>query len=801
MHVLELGPELRWLRLDGGAQVDLAARPVLQRLAGALIEDRQAGGDGLDVEQLLQQVWPGERFVGSSGSGRLYTAIRALRKLIFGDLLEKGQDGYRLAETVRIATEPTGPARVAAATTSLVGRDDELRSLAKAFERGARLVTLVGPGGVGKSRLAREHAVRVRERYPGGAWFCELADCTTEAELCAAVAGTVGLDARRGLDELAAGLVELGEVLLVLDNLEQLEPEIVEILVAQLPDARVLGTSRVVLRLPGEHVVTLEPLGAAEGRELFLERARRAGADVADGTEVAAVVKALDGFPLAIELAASRARLLDPAEMVRLLDQGREVARERRGKRPSRHRSMKETLAWSWSLLPDWGQEALARLTVFRGGFTLAAAEAVLDDGDTDPLEALEELLDRSLLHKAPGSGRFSLFRHVRDYAQRQLPAGDPAISRHGAYYSGLGRRFAHTLVGTTSLPDPELRDELPNLVQAARHAIEARDADVAMRAGITAVAIYRRWGPRDAALDLLQELLACRWLPVESQLFAHRWRTRLFTDLNRREGVAAEAALATEKALAHGDERWIALFEVLFAWAGSLPPDEAFDVALASIEKLDRVGGTEDRGTAHWVGGWLALATGHPEEAAKHVAASATLFVQGGHDLATPGTSLAMVAEAIRRLNPDLVEDGSTHLGISLLRDRAEAAGDGLVEERERFHAALVSELLPVRRGMLASAEKALAAGQTQQAGIILRELAALESAEDGVELVRRAVEVLEGEELEHARLVLSEQLLGMGERDEAIAVLREVGPIREAGWKRRQKLLSSLLGTQPQG
>ena len=797
MHILELGPELRWLRLDGGERVDLAARPVLQRLAGALIEDRQAGGEGLDVDALLARVWPGERFVGNSGSGRLYTAIRALRKLAFDDLLEKGLTGYRLSETVRIATEPVGPARVAAATTTLVGREGELAALSKAFERGARLVTLVGPGGVGKSRLAREHAVQVRERYPGGAWFCELADCSTEAELCAAVAGTVGLDARRGIDELAAGLVELGDVLLVLDNLEQLEPEIVEVLVTQLPEARVLGTSRVVLRLPGEHVVTLEPLRAEQARELFLDRARRAGAEVDDGADVAAVVKALDGFPLAIELAASRARLLDPGEMVRLLDLGREVARERRGKRPSRHRSMKDTLAWSWSMLPDWGQESLARLTVFRGGFTLAAAETVLDDGDTDPLEALEELLDRSLLHKAPGSGRFSLFRHVRDFAQGHLAPGDPAIARHGDYYSGLGRRFAHTLVGTTSLPDPELRDELPNLVQAARNAIAVRDPDVTMRAGITAVAIYRRWGPRDAALDLLQELLACRWLPIESQLLAHRWRTRLFTDLNRRAGVASEAAIATEKALQFGDERWIALFEVLFAWAGSLPPEEALEVALASIEKLDRVGGTEDRGTAHWVGGWLALANGHPEQAAKHIAMSATLFVQGGHDLATPGTSLAMVAEAIRQLNPDLVEDGSTHLGISLLRDRAEAAGDGLVEERERFHDALVSELLPIRRAMRASAEQALADGEKHRGGVILRELAALESAADGLQLARRAVEVLDGEELDHARLVLAEQLLGIGERAEATAVLEQVGALREAGWKRRQKLLSSLLGT----
>ncbi len=795
MHVLELGPELRWLRLDGGERVDLGARPVLQRLAKALIDDREAHGQGLDVEALLGKVWPGERFVGNSGNSRLYTAIRALRKLVFGDLLEKGLDGYRLAESVHVATEPVAKPRVAAATSSLVGREGEIGQLTRAFDGGARLVTLVGPGGVGKSRLAREYAVRVRALLDGGAFFCELADCGSEAELCAAVAGTVGLDARRGLAELAAGLAERGSMLLVLDNLEQLAPEVVEGLIAQLPEARVLGTSRAVLRLPGEQVVTLDPLDAEEGRQLFLDRARRAGAEVPDDAAVAAVVEALDGFPLAIELAASRARLLDPSEMVRLLDQGREVARSRRGQRPSRHRSMKDTLAWSWSLLPDWGQEALARLTVFRGGFTLGAAEVVLDDGEADPLEALEELLDRSLLHRAPGSSRYSLFRHVRDFAQQHLAADDPAIARHGAYFGGLGRSYAHPLSGTTTLPDEALRHELPNLVQAARHAMAVRDVDTTLRTGVTAAAIYRRWGPRHAGLDLLAELLACSWLPMDSQLYVHRWRTRLGTDLGLRSLVASEAAVATEKALQVGDERWIALFEVLFAWSGSLPPTEALAVSESAVARLDRVGGTEDRGSAQWITGWLALAEGHPERAAAYIARSASLFAEGGHDLSTPGTSLAMVAQAIARLDPDLVEDGSVNLGISLLRDRAEASGDRLDAERERFHAALIRELAPLRRAMEASAEQALALGQPQRAGVVLRELAALKDADDGVVLAGRAVALLEGEELNHARIVLAESLLALGRFEHASQAMAQVGEIREAGWKRRFQLVASVL------
>jgi predicted ATPase/DNA-binding CsgD family transcriptional regulator len=303
------------------------------------------------------------------------------------------------------------------ALTSFIGREREVRELSRLL-RSARLVTVTGPGGAGKTRLAREVADTVPD-----ARFAELS----------------GVDANGLGDAIAAAMGEElapdRRMLLVLDNFEHLLDAAAAVtrLLAVTPGLTVLVTSRAVLRVGGETVFALPPLAEADAVRLFHERATAAGARVHDEAAVAEICSLLDGLPLAIELAATRAPLLAPRDLLaRLADPLTTLVGGARDA-PARQRTMRATIEWSLDLLDAEPRAMLARLGVFEGAFTVEAAEAVAGDLDT-----LQVLLEHHLVEHAPGAGgsaRLRLHAAVWELARERLGDAQATRRRHAEHF------------------------------------------------------------------------------------------------------------------------------------------------------------------------------------------------------------------------------------------------------------------------------------------------------------------------------------------------------------------------------
>ncbi len=343
-----------------------------------------------------------------------------------------------------------------------IGREVELTELTALLGAGRnRLVTLVGPGGVGKTTLAIELAARLAEAYPGGPVVVELAALTAADLVLPAIARAFGLPETGDPEAATAVIARLGDrrALLVLDNLEHLlsaAPAIAEIL-AGCPGLVVLATSRAPLRLRGERVVAVEPLpvpvsddlaaiASSAAVQVFLRRAELVGGTASveiDPPVVAEICRRLEGLPLALELAAAQTRMLSPSELIARLDRLRTSAGPR--DLPDRQRSLDATLDWSLELLDDEQQGLFARLGVFGGGFTLAAVEAVLGD-DPDVLDGLQVLLDHALVSRTigpAGQSRFRLLEPIRDYAAARLAdlgqeIVDGTRDRHARHFAEL---------------------------------------------------------------------------------------------------------------------------------------------------------------------------------------------------------------------------------------------------------------------------------------------------------------------------------------------------------------------------
>jgi predicted ATPase/DNA-binding winged helix-turn-helix (wHTH) protein len=369
---------------------------------------------------------------------------------------------------------------IAAATSGLpaerdrfVGRVTELAALGDAV-REARIVTLLGLGGAGKTRLALRFAREAA--FPGGVWFVDLSEATTTGAVVVAVARALGvpLGAADAAGQVGHALASRGPCLLVLDNVEQVADR-AEAFVGAWADrageARFLATSRVPLRVPGERLVDLGPLAPDDGAELFLTRARAADQRFAstDAAAVGRLVALVDALPLALELAAARVRVLDlPALEARLSD--RFALLTSSAGRPARHAALRVVLDETWSAAAAEERRALARLSVFEGGFALDAAEAVLDAPDA--VDLVQSLVDRSLV-RADGR-RFTLLATVRDYAALrlgELAESQVARDRHTAHFA----RRAHA-------GDARLDADLDNLVAACRRAV-GDDAGALLRA------------------------------------------------------------------------------------------------------------------------------------------------------------------------------------------------------------------------------------------------------------------------------------------------------------------------------
>jgi predicted ATPase/DNA-binding SARP family transcriptional activator len=353
--------------------------------------------------------------------------------------------------------------------TSFIGRREELATIARLLGE-ARLVTLTGVGGVGKTRLGLEAARAALDRFADGAWFVDLARLSAPDLVPAEVASALDVPedaASTPTDRLVAHLKDR-EALLVLDNCEHLVEAcaaLVQRLLASCPAVRVLATSRVALGVAGERVDPVPPLSlsvpaSADGNPrgdavaLFLDRARAARPGIALDTAAAELVERicadLDGLPLAIELAAARARSLAlPDIAARLSDRFRFLVSWRRVA-TARHRTLREAMDWSYELLGGDERALLERLAVFAGGFDLEAAAAVSGAGDeADVLDRLERLMDASLVsprHAEDGPSRYDVLETVRQYAADRLQAGGSEADvrgMHAAHYLAMSAAAA----------------------------------------------------------------------------------------------------------------------------------------------------------------------------------------------------------------------------------------------------------------------------------------------------------------------------------------------------------------------
>jgi len=468
---------------------------------------------------------------------------------------------------------------------TFVGRAAELRSLAERLDAGARLVTVLGPGGMGKTRFVRRYGWTWLGDWPGGVYFCDLSDATSLHAIHFAVAAA--LDVPLGRDDpavqLGHAIAGRGRCLVILDNFEQVVEHAAATVGSWLdraPDAAFVVTSRERLHLPGEQVFPVEPLPVdADGIELFTLRARAQRPDfvLTDATRpaVVEVVRLVDGLPLAIELAAARVRVFSPAQLVLRMRDRFAILSGARGV-ATRQATLLAAIDWSWDLLSPWEQDAFAQCAVFEGGFTLEAAEAVLDLSswpEAPPvMDAIQALADKSLLRTwVPVElGRydidepfFGMYLSIREYAAAKLDAGDTrrrrdAEARHGAYFARFGTDeaidalFLHGGVRRRR----GLALELDNLISACRRAAARGDGEVSSAALRVALDILELTGPYTLGVALGAQVLAIEGLGAAPRARALAARALALRRVGRADesGVEFEEALALYRAL--GDRR-----------------------------------------------------------------------------------------------------------------------------------------------------------------------------------------------------------------------------------------------------
>jgi predicted ATPase/class 3 adenylate cyclase len=392
--------------------------------------------------------------------------------------------------------------------TAFVGRSTEISSIADLLER-ARIVTLTGPGGTGKTRLAIGVAETVAERFADGVSFVELAPLRDAELVPAAVAGAVGVAEVQGqpVSEALTPYLATRSLLLVLDNVEQLLPEaasVVSDLARGAPAVRILSSSREPLRVSGEQEYQVPPLGVSEATALFMDRARLVRPDFEATAEEAAAVteiaRRLEGLPLAVELAAARVKLYQPTRILERLSRSFDLLTSGARDVPERQRTIRGTIAWSYDLLPEPEQRLFRRLAVLMGTWSAEAAEAIADpDGSlgTDTMDGLTSLADKSLLRIVPSDHGDPLFgRHafVREYAWELLDASGERSTierRHAEVFRDLALRVGALLIGADADRHLHLLDHaIHDLRQAMTWSIETGEVET----GLLIIGSAWRW-------------------------------------------------------------------------------------------------------------------------------------------------------------------------------------------------------------------------------------------------------------------------------------------------------------------
>jgi predicted ATPase len=454
------------------------------------------------------------RIQGDDVSYRPFGAAEELRTLVADDL------AVLLTERFEASAEaPAGPPRqvpvppLPRPVTRLIGRDtDVARVLELLAEPDVRMVTIVGPGGIGKSRLALAVAEGAKERYPDGIVYVDLASLREPSLVLPTIAKALGIEesganAEARLQDRLAAM----RMLMVLDNMEQLADAAGDLsdLLGSTEAVQLLVTSRRILNIRGERTYTLEPLAVPADAtvtaavDLFLDRARSihpgyqpSAADLATFAELS---RRLDGLPLAIELAAAWLRVLSPPALLeRMGHQRLELLREGARDLPARQRTLRDTIAWSHSLLSADCKVLLARLAVFAGSADLEAIERITNpEGRLDILDLIAELVDQSLVQALGEAAepRFAMLETIREFADEELEASgtaDEYRAAHQAHYLELAER-GNAALGTAGQIEwvDWLGRENDNFRAVLRRALRRQDAASALRMGRALVSFW----------------------------------------------------------------------------------------------------------------------------------------------------------------------------------------------------------------------------------------------------------------------------------------------------------------------
>ena len=404
----------------------------------------------------------------------------------------------------------------------LIGRGKEMASVIELLAGDdVGLVTLTGPGGIGKTHLALRVAAELLPTFPDGVWFIDLAPISDPSLVASAIGITLNFEEVPGepMAERLAAFLRDKQVLLVLDNFEQVveaAPLVANLLTAA-RRLKVLATSRTALRVRGERLVAVPPLAVPDPRQpravdslvkyaavqLFLRRAQAVRPDLEltrdNMAAVAAICVRLDGLPLAIELAAARSGLLDPAALAARLAHPLQLLARGPRDLPARQQTLRDTIDWSYTLLDQGEQTLFRRLAVFVGGWNLPAAETVCNpagDLGSEMLDELQSLLDKSLVRQVEQPNdepRFTMLETIREYALEQVDGEVEELRRrHAAYYTALAEAAEPELMGARQASWLErLEAEHANLLAALRWSLEQGEVELELR---LATALWRFW-------------------------------------------------------------------------------------------------------------------------------------------------------------------------------------------------------------------------------------------------------------------------------------------------------------------